>query len=431
MGALRVAATLAVLTTSSAFPVLRAVETVGPAESVYDWETEHCADGVEKGPLGKPYRRDVPDAPAMAWRDPVSNLTFVAPGDSRGTWPSVGIGLDNVRHTCNMMIFNYSGPRGWRDLGPQYYSSHEWLYAPFVVPPTRGDGSGNATVYMLVHNEFHGWEHIDQGLCNATSMVQSRCWYNSVTLSVSHDGGRTFVHAAEPPSNLIATADDVYVANQSMYGSFSPSQIVSADDGYLYSFPIYVSRSNAGVRGVASMRTKDISDPKSWRFSTDLDLGPAGYTGKFTDPYTGKMSAEPDLLKFGNGSRGFQLDSTDPHFSQPVPRWVPSKRMFIMIGYENAGVGNTHFAVSTAALPWGPWTDMVAVPADINPKNDTPAIRGIYPSLLDPSSPSLNYDTIVNTDQLYVYWVQGRNKAVVGAPDMARDLVRQPIRLVF
>jgi hypothetical protein len=60
---------------------------------------------------------------------------------------------------------------------------------------------------MLVHNEFHGFEHTEDGLCNATTMVDGRCWYNSVTLSASTDGGRTFRHAATPPTNLVAASD--------------------------------------------------------------------------------------------------------------------------------------------------------------------------------------------------------------------------------
>ena len=58
-------------------------------------------------------------------------------------------------------------------------------------------------------------------------------------------------------------------------------------------------------------------------------------------------------------------------------------------------------------------------------------IRGLYPSLLDPNSPSLNYDTIVG-DTAYLYWVQGRNKTdVAPCPDMARDLWRQKVRINF
>ena len=68
------------------------------------------------------------------------------------------------------------------------------------------------------------------------------------------------------------------------------------------------------------------------------------------------------------------------------------------------------------------------IPADVNPKHDEGNMRGLYPSLLDPNSASLNYGTLEGED-VYVYWVQGRNKTVVNAPDMARDLMRQPIRL--
>ena len=68
---------------------------------------------------------------------------------------------------------------------------------------------------------------------------------------------------------------------------------------------------------------------------------------------------------------------------------------------------------------------------DANPAKDVGnTIHGLYPSLLDPNSPSLNYDTIVG-DTAYVYWVQGRNKTAVGAPDMARDLWRQKVRITW
>ena len=61
------------------------------------------------------------------------------------------------------------------------------------MPPTAP--GKNATLYMLQHNEFHGFEHAPE-LCNSTAMVKGRCWYNSVGLSVSHDGGRNIRHIA-------------------------------------------------------------------------------------------------------------------------------------------------------------------------------------------------------------------------------------------
>ena len=105
---------------------------------------------------------------------------------------------------------------------------------------------------MLVHNEFHGWEHYPT-LCNATTMIDGRCWYNSVSLSVSHDGGRSIRHAATPPAHLVAAASDVYSPDHGAYGVFSPSQVdamtssmVSTDyDGFVLITPCASSLSLA------------------------------------------------------------------------------------------------------------------------------------------------------------------------------------------
>jgi hypothetical protein len=415
----------------TAATTISGIATVGAAESVFDWETQHCATGRPLAPCHPapchaiPYRRDVPDAPAMAWRDPVSNLTYVAPGDSRGTWPSVGRGLDAVAHDCNVMIFNYSGPTGYMQ-SPRMFSSHEWLYAPWVVPPASlGE---NATLYMLVHNEFHGWEHAPE-LCNATSMVKGRCWYNSVSLSVSRDGGRHIEHVAPPPLHLVAAATTPYVPNRGAYGVFSPSQIVPYK-GWLYSFPLFSTQ--AGRSGVTVMRIeeKDLRDPTKWRFWTGGDE--SSFTGRFVDPYTRQGGATPSALVFGPPPNASQPKQPTP--SQPVPRYMPAQGIFVMTGYANMpsghGIGG-HFGYATAKLPWGPWSAMRPIAGvDVNPTKDSGAPRGLYPSLLDPSSPSLSYATIEG-DTAYLYWVQGRNKTVVHAPDMARDLWRQKVKIHF
>ena len=221
-----------------------------------------------------------------------------------------------------------------------------------------------------------------------------------------------------------------YVANRSMYGVFSPSQIVTNPaDGYHYSYPVCVSY-DGSLRGVCSMRTKTPGVPRSWRYSTDPGAGGAGYIGVWGDPYNAsdpQSSAPPAILRFGPGAADF---------SQPVPRYLPRLGLFVMVGYLNfvkpLPFSTHHFGISTAKQPWGPWSAQVPIPADVNPKRDEPVNvwRGIYPSILDPNSPSLNYDTLESLD-VWVYWVQGRNKTVVAAPDMARDLVRQPIRLIL
>jgi hypothetical protein len=313
------------------------------------------------------------------------------------------------------MVFNYSGPSGFEQAASSF-TNHEWLYAPYVEPPTT-DGA-NATVYMLVHNEYHGFEHEAEGLCNASVMIEGRCWYNSVTLSVSHDGGEHFYHAAAPPKHLVAASPSMYLPNHHPYGAFSPSQIVTNPrDGYHYSF-VRWSNVISHENGVCSMRTKSVGDPSSWRFWNRQD---EGYSGQFVDPYTSTSGKDCSVI------------DNISNFSQPVPKYVPHLEMFIMVGYLNfhppSPHTNHHFGISSAPNPWGPWSTPVPIPADVNPKRDGGNPRGLYPAVLDPMSMSLNYDTLEGED-VYVYWVQGRNKTVVGAPDMARDLVRQPIRLV-
>lgn len=413
------------------------ISTIGVAEVVFDWEKQHCATGRPLAPChpapchATPYRRDVPDAPAMAWRDPVTNLTYVAPGDSRGTWASIGHSLDTVTHECSAMIFNYSGPTGYLQ-SPRMFSSHEWLYAPWVVPPARpGD---NATLYMLVHNEFHGWEHAPE-LCNATSMVKGRCWYNSVSLSVSRDGGQHIQHIAPPPQHLVAAATTPYVPNNGAYGVFSPSQIVP-HDGWLYSFPRFSTQmepqgtSNSSGITVMRIQEKDLDDPSKWRFWTGGNE--STFTGHFTDPYTQQGGATPSALVFGSPANAKHLRQPAP--SQPVPRYLPAHGIFLMTGYANMPDGHGiagHFGYATSKLPWGPWSEMRPITGvDVNPTKDAGAPRGLYPSLLDPESHSLSYSTIEG-DTAYLYWVQGRNKKVVGAPDMARDLWRQKIKINF
>jgi len=175
-------------------------------------------------------------------------------------------------------------------------------------------------------------------------------------------------------------------------------------------FPARAAEKNKGGEG-GTCFTKTLPSAPLWCRYVASDL---------------QSAAPPAIVQFGPGAADF---------SQPVPRYLPALGIFVMVGYLNfvkpLPFSTHHFGISTAPHPWGPWSAQVPIPADINPKRDQPLglHRGIYPSILDPHSASLNYDTLESLD-VWVYWVQGRNATVVGAPDMARDLVRQPIRLV-
>ena len=60
-------------------------------------------------------------------------------------------------------------------------------------------------------------------------------------------------------------------------------------------------------------------------------------------------------------------------------------------------------------------------PLEVSVDPDNESTDALYPSVLDPMSPSLNYDTLEQA-RVYAYWIQSRDNAVVGAEDMAAIL---------
>ena len=91
------------------------------------------------------------------------------------------------------------------DADPAKYADHEWLAAPYT-----DDGR---TVYSLVHDEYQGQTH--PGRC--PSGVYLKCWYNSITLAVSTDGGRTFTHAERRRAHLVASVPYRYEPDAGPY----------------------------------------------------------------------------------------------------------------------------------------------------------------------------------------------------------------------
>jgi hypothetical protein len=63
--------------------------------------------------------------------------------------------------------------------------------------------SGDATVFALLRNEYHGWEHGATSTSghNVTSRQNAgpaSCSWNPIPLARSTEGGRHFAHAASP-----------------------------------------------------------------------------------------------------------------------------------------------------------------------------------------------------------------------------------------
>ncbi|MBX9635422.1 MAG: hypothetical protein K2X44_10630, partial [Magnetospirillum sp.] len=199
--------------------------------------------------------RDIPDAPARAFRDGAGRVHLYAPHDvNRGL---VGASLDGVRPDCRIAY------RGGEQDDPAAFDDRAWL-AAFATQ----DGQ---TVHALVHNEFQG--HRRRDLCPSGQYMG--CWNNSITAAISTDGGATFRRV----EGVVAALPYRYRGDLGRHaGYFNPSNLVRKD-GFLYTLVFAVAQ-GAQKGGACLLRTDRPEDPSSWRAWDGK-----GFTVRFENPY--------------------------------------------------------------------------------------------------------------------------------------------------
>jgi hypothetical protein len=358
----------------------------GREQTVFSWTRDRCEAA------------DFPDAPARAFRNAEGQVVLIS--SQFVTRRAVGADLDHVRHQCPTVMSSAQDP------DPAKFDDREWLTAPYTL-----DGR---TVYALVHEEYEGYTH--PGAC--ASKDHLKCWFNSVTLAVSHDGGAVFSHAAPPPADLVASIPYRYVPNAGFYGVFQPSNIVRRDDGYFYSL-VRVEKYGDQQAGSCLIRTRRLDDPRSWRAWDG-----AGFTVSFVDPYS-----EPPPPPGG-------------HICRPVS---PSE----IEGMTDSLTFNTYldkFILVSATLDHDPatgrtaWGFYFSLSKDLTNWTHRKLFKEVellqsyrcgdsnpvyYPSLLDPASRSRNFETTGRRPYLYFVRYHYANCKIT----LNRDLVRVPIKI--
>lgn len=359
----------------------------GPPEIVFDWSTDRCADD------------DIPDLPARAFRDARGQVQLIATHTIARRY--IGRQLDRLRRECRPVFVSE------RDADPASFNDAEWIAAVYTE-----DGE---TVHAIIHNEYHGWEH--PGRCAAPDNFS--CWYNTLTLARSTDRGWSYHHPVTPPDHLIATLPYQYEDSAGPYGIFSPSNIIRGPGGAYYAF-IKVDDYRSPSQWVCLMRTRDLSDPRSWRFWNGRGKR---FDGRFVNPYTDRFK------------------KLDKHVCKPVdPASIGAQMVesvtyntylkgYVLIGIsadtlDGREVWGFYYSFSTDLINWTrrklllevdfPWT--VANPADIH---------YLYPSLLDPRSRSRNFETTGRT--AYLYYMRNNGGLEPSSMDLDRDLIRVPV----
>lgn len=357
---------------------------VGPEEIVFDWSEQACD------------REDIPDIPTRAFRDGRGRVQLIA--SHHANRRMIGPDLDHLTRDCTIIMSSH------RDPDPTKFNNYEWIHAVYTT-----DG---VNVFALVSNEFRGHHYPTK----CPSGVYRECWYNSITFAVSRNGGDSYAQV-RPPGHLVATIPYPYEPDAGPIGVFGGSNIVhNARDGYYYAL-LHVEAHQDQQWGTCVMRTRNLADPKSWRAWDGH-----GFHVEFINPYL-KPRAQ-----------------RSSHVCQPVSRSEIQKmsqsltfntyfNRFLLVGLasppvpgEEPHVSGIYYSLSDDLIHWTPRRLIVEVET---PNSYTCGDRNpiLYPSVLDPESPSRNFET--TGQRVYLYFTRF-NHTDCRSP-LNRDLVRVPI----
>jgi hypothetical protein len=266
------------------------------------------------------------------------------------------------------------------------------------------------TIHALVHMEYHGQEH---GSSHCPSLLNGQCWYDAITLAVSHDGGATYGHATSP-RHLVAAPPWQYQPDHAGLGYMGASNIVrNPGDGYFYAVVALALPFGYEGGGLCVIRARTLEDPAAWRFWNGSSFG-----GRFFNPYKDPGRAVGSRCPGAVPLYAFTLS-----WSSYVGRWLA-------IGTEGVRVGRAAFALSTSAdlVHWS-----TPVPFLETETGDTWECRDgedkptAYAAFIDPASPARNFD--VTGKSGWLYYTQFNPPSCLDPGTYDRDLVRVPLAL--
>ena len=288
-----------------------AAATVGDIQPVYDWRTQNCAarrhapdtsrcafsfkcknTTAENTGQCRDCDPDVVDAPTKAFRrrGGAGVVETVLTGSvDWGSRYDVGPTLDSVEHACPVY---YNGTALQQ---PRLYASREWIQSPWIFE--------NQTVVGLTHMEHHCDDQGSAGSlsCPALNLTLGGGDFSAVTLLASSDGGRSWSHARAPPRHVVAASPQNFSVGGNRLGFRSPSNIV-AGQGALTGWFYATVTSGWGAPGGESacdqfvdplglqrfctcmMRTRDLTDPHSWRAWDGEGFGASLFATPFDTP---------------------------------------------------------------------------------------------------------------------------------------------------
>jgi hypothetical protein len=356
---------------------------VAPYVTVFNATFDTCNASAHDN-VDSPARAFSTAAPTSAAGE--SWVTLVA--SARTSRVMTGPSLRKVAHRCDVVH------RSTNDSSPSNFADNEWLHSTYALD--------NDTVFGLLHNEYHGWQH--EHCASGADRKVGRCQMFSLTAAVSRDGGKHWQHLHPPPHHLIATPPYRYNSTALWFGFGDSGGIVqSPRDGYFYTTGHNRATVGDQINGTCLMRTKNLTDVHSWRAWNGREFG-----ATFVNPYTLEPGAdvsrhlctvlEESATGLPRGQRGKPLVNQGLVWSEYLSKFIA---VMWNTGHDVTIGGGAPFvfAISEDLLRW---SDVAPLPL---PQN-LPTGSLAYPSLLDPSmqhSPMARkgFDRVGRTPSLY------------------------------
>lgn len=444
---------------------------------VFDWNTQHCPNYTVFNAACDPdilYNcdPDVVDSPAHAWRDTAGNITLLGPVDL-GSRAMLGTDILSLRHDCHVYAnsTNISTPAA--------YADREWIHSPWLFP--------NGSLIALTHMEDHDPVTMAarmSAITLFTSVDNGRTWQPAAPPPAHIVAvGPYQWNASDAQPFGFRSPSSILAGRGSLSGWYYATVTANWDNDF-----------GAQPQGTCMMRTRDLTSPSSWLawngtdFAVSLALSPyvqpnldpsahacvpfslITYVSLLWSSYYGRYMAFS--TNNGNDGGGWTFQLSDDLINWDAPIDVITNGLIVPAGNgsvsmptqaqmpgrfiaRNDGSAAVYWEDPTATfkhsvgtctpcpginactsvtrLP-NPVFDALVTGAGFSCgyiANYTGYSHFYYPSLIDPASPSPNFDEVGATAQLLLV-----SEACAGAdsngncspftPDglLVRDVVR-------
>ena len=331
---------------------------------------------------------DMPDISARAFRNAEGHIVMFALYDMNRALR--GKDLGQLKLDCHVVLASHFDPE------PAHYDDRNFLTATWSA-----DGRN---VIALVHHEYHADLH---GRCSVHSDLG--CWYNTILAYHSQNGGEDFVRSH--PLVVAAAPFRQDVEQGRHRGFFNPSNIFS-DGTYEYFFAATTGW-NGQPFGACLFRSATPANSASWRA-----FDGHAFTIHYDDPYAPHFAVPKPCTPISP-------------FVFPVGAVVHSRASGVWIAVfqatQNAGAfpfDGFYYATAKDLVHWStPRLLLAGKTLFSNLCSAGPSVIA-YPSVLDPTARSRNFDDVGNAPFLYYARIKVANCATG-----TRQLVRQRLAI--